>query len=97
MKTATRVIVDLPYDWEGEARLYRIDPPMSFIIGESRLSSTEYVVVSTAITEDEGPNTLIFPAKENGEVLDWLDLPGSFAGDLDFDKALRDAGYQVIE
>ena len=55
----------------------------------------EYVVVSAADVMYSGPETYIFGADENGEVVDWLELPGSFRGKLDHVAALEGAGYEV--
>lgn len=77
----------------GDARLFRLYPPVKW--GWDDDKKTEYVVVSAAITFDHGPETYIFPADENGNVVGWLELHGSFQGGLDHDKALRGAGYEV--
>jgi hypothetical protein len=74
----------------GDANLYRVDPPMAYEDG-----TTEYVIVSAVIAPYSGPETYIFPATESGEVIDWLELPGSFKGGMDHDEALRGAGYEV--
>jgi hypothetical protein len=74
----------------GDANLYRVDPPMAYEDG-----TTEYVIVSAVVALYSGPETYIFPANESGEVIDWLELPGSFKGGMDHDEALRGAGYEV--
>ena len=50
---------------------------------------TEFVVVSAATDQLSGPETFIFPADGDGKVLAWQELPGSFRGELNFDKAIR--------
>lgn len=41
-----------------------------------------------------GAETFIFAADEKGNVTRWVELRGSFKGELDHDKALRNAGYE---
>jgi hypothetical protein len=73
----------------GDARHYRLSEP---------LEGNEHVVVSavehyfgfTPIIE-----TYIFPADEKGKVIGWGELPGSFQGDTNHEKALSRAGYEV--
>jgi hypothetical protein len=43
------------------------------------------------------PETYIFSARPDGTVKDWRELPGSFAGDKDIPRALRNAGYEIVE
>jgi hypothetical protein len=71
----------------GEAVLYRLDPPLP--------DSGAYVVVSATVAPFSGPETYIFTANEDGEVTEWLELPGSFRGGLDHEQALRGLGYTI--
>lgn len=87
-------------DFRGEAWLFRMEPPH-----EGR----EYVVVSAVTPKPSGnpaldtipgildPETFIFPAKQDGTVTEWLELPGSFLGAMDIPQALRNAGYEIKE
>jgi hypothetical protein len=77
--------------WRGDARLYRVDPPMKCW----DKPSTEYVIVSATIVAYSGPETYIFAADETGTVTDWSELSGSQRGPLDHVAVLRDAGYEV--
>ncbi len=70
--------------WRGEARLYRLAPP---------LDGNEYVVVSATNAMFSGPETYIFASDEAGKVDCYGELDGSFRGGLDHAKALRGAGY----
>lgn len=79
--------------WRGDARLFRVSPPVRFTDLEDRVRETSYVVVSATFAPFTGPETYIFPADERGEVLDWIELEGSFRGGLDHEKALSNAGY----
>lgn len=75
----------------GDARLYKLSEP---VWDEDDKKTTEYVVVSAASVMG-APETYIFPADENGKVIAWGELPGSFKGGLDHAKALRGAGWNV--
>ena len=44
-----------------------------------------------------GPETYIFGADVHGTIVSWMDLPGSFKGSMDHAKALRNAGYEIME
>lgn len=76
-------------DFRGDARLYRCEPAFD---ADGLLY--EYVIVST-IHDDLYNETLIFPSNGYGTVVDWNDLEGSFQGDTDHERALRNAGYVV--
>lgn len=56
----------------------------------------EYVVVSASNVPFSGPETYIFAADEDGKIVRWTELDGSFRGELDHEKALRGAGYEVV-
>lgn len=58
-------------EWRGDARLYRLSPPLA----------SDY-------SEDQG-------ATADGEVVSFMELPGSQRGTLDHDVALAAAGYSV--
>jgi hypothetical protein len=77
--------------------IFKLDPPM---INEnwdgSIVEEHEYVLVSAANVMFSGPETYIFPANKEGEVIEWGELPGSFRGGLDMEEALNNAGYEVI-
>lgn len=53
------------------------------------------VATEACVTIDHGPETYVFAADEKGQIADWLDLPGSFIGSLDHERAMRGAGYEV--
>lgn len=82
----------------GEARLYRLNPPVEFSDwdsdGEQYASITEHVTVS-AVDVFGVPETYIFPARPDGTAVSMLELEGSARGMWDHAKALRDAGYEV--
>jgi len=72
--------------WTGDASLYHLDPP---------LGEHEYVIVSATIAPYSGPETYIFPATKDGEVIDYGELEGSFRGSLNHKTALKNAGYSL--
>ncbi len=83
MKKAT--LVKTLDGFRGDARLYRVDPP---------LEGNEFVVVS-AVFAYSGPETYIFPSDADGEIVSWSELEGSLYDCVDHIKALNSAGYLV--
>lgn len=88
--------------FRGNVKLYRVQPSVTYPAvnpdsGEWDYEGgdTEYVAVSAVNVEYSGPETYIFPADEQGEILSWGELAGSYRGGLDHAKALRRAGYTV--
>ena len=96
MKTA-KFIRDLE-EWIGDARLYKLSEAIPYEgLGDWPDSTTEFVVVSAVVVPYGGPETYIFPALEDGQVMNHLELEGSFQGSLDHNKALLGAGYEAEE
>jgi len=91
METAT-FVKDLK-GWSGIAKLYKLSKSVEFGIP---LKETSFVIVSSAVSMVTGPETFIFPADEEGKVINWGELKGSFRGNPDHKKALRRAGYKMI-
>lgn len=84
----------------GDARLYELSEPVSYVAdfdddGNDVLAETSFVAVSAANAVFSGPETYIFPADSDGEVLNWAELDGSYRGGLDHAQALQNAGYEV--
>ena len=80
--------------WQGDARVYELDPPL-----DDDPEHWRYVIVSAVVAIFSGPETSIFPAEKRGdmfETVNMLELDGSFQGALDHKKALANAGYEVI-
>lgn len=75
--------------WTGTAKLWRVSPPVRFSTLEGGTRETEYVITSATVAIFSGPETYIFPADSEGEVMNWIELPGSYRGDLDHDRAIR--------
>lgn len=71
----------------GSAKLYRVSPPVTFSNGtENR--KTNYIVVSATVAMFSGPETYLFPADNNGKVLGWEELDGSYRGGMDHQMAI---------
>ena len=101
MKKAT-FIKDLDrsgYSTSGIASVYQLDPPIEYTVWgddcEVIPMTSEYVVVSAIIDSFSGPETYIFPSDAEGEISSWLELDGSFRGEMDLERALDKAGYEV--
>jgi hypothetical protein len=77
-------------DFSGVAKLYRVDPPVSFDDDKK----ADHVVVS-AVDSEWACETYIFPANEKGDVLSWGELDGSQRGSVSHQEVLHAAGYQV--
>lgn len=92
MKTATFVkkLVD---GFTGDAKLYKLSEPMEY--GWDEKKKTDFVIVSATNVIFSGPETYIFPASEDGKIVDWGELDGSFQGGLDHERALAGAGYEI--
>ena len=90
-------------NFTGDARLYRLDPPMDLHDDwqepEKVTGVAEYVVVSATVVpfgfRGPEPETYIFPGTPEGQVADWGELRGSYKGGLDHAEALKGAGYEV--
>lgn len=97
-----RYITTITGRWSGEARVYMVDPPVEYEGGKK----TGYVIVSaTTLPSLPGygllgyDETYIFPAHKDGdtfEVSDWMELDGSYRGELNHEQALLNAGYQIM-
>jgi hypothetical protein len=74
--------------------LYRLTPPMRNAYTER---DHEFVVVSASMVPFTGPETYIFPANEEGHIIDWMEMDGSYQGGLSHVEALSRAGYVVAE
>lgn len=94
MKTAILVKNNLD-GFNGHAALYKLSEPLSeYSWGEDdEVKKFEHVVCSTAYAF--GVETYIFGADEDGNVIDWGDLPGSLKGTSCHIEALRCAGYSL--
>jgi hypothetical protein len=69
----------------GVGKVYALDPP---------LEGADHVWVSK--TDHFVVETYIFASDSDGNVTDWLELPGSQQGDVTHEAALAGAGYEVV-
>ena len=86
MKTALHLDSRLWGRHGSEQHHYLLNPPYDGI---------KYVIVATIITPPMGPETFIFRSDERFRVITWHELPGSYRGGTDRDKALAGLGYEV--
>lgn len=95
MSTKTAKFLRKVEDFNGDAALYKLSKPV--ILNDEE--KTSYVIVSSVYAPFTGPETYIFPADKDGEVLSWGELEGSFRGMSyrdDHEEALNNAGYKVV-
>lgn len=90
MRTVTKVR-DLPNGATGAVQaLYKVEPPYTVRNwNDEPTCDASYIVVSAVNAMFSGPETYIFPAREDGEIIDWGELPGSYRGDYDHDEAIQ--------
>lgn len=83
--------------WNGDARLYKMLPPLVATDYDGKTVEThDFVIVSAVVAMLSGPETYIFPATEDGKTKNFGELDGSYRGGLDHAKALRGAGYKAV-
>jgi hypothetical protein len=77
----------------GSAKLWQTSEPYSYPSddwrGEDEKRGTTTYVISSAVDAYGGPETYLFPSDESGEILDWLELDGSYRGGLDHVRAIE--------
>lgn len=93
MKTAT--FKKMLTGFNGVAGLYELSEPLKSYAIDEIDSEYNYVVVSATIAYGR-PETYIFGADESGNVIDWLELPGSIHGIYCHKTALENAGYEEM-
>ena len=77
-----------------EQRYYRLDPPLEYDPSwDGTKCLTQFIVVSASSLMPSGPETYIFPADKDGQITNWLELDGSFRGELNHNRALANIGY----
>ena len=84
----------------ADQRLYRLTPPMRAKRWSDEAEEYvdvhyEHVVVSAVFSLFSGPETYVFGASADGEIVNLMEQDGSFEGGLDHAEALRRAGYEV--
>lgn len=101
MEKATMIIESLP-GMQGEVAIFKLEPAYKDDDEWADIETVEYVAISTiGMAFDTGrPETYIFPADVEGNIISWGELKGSFQGggkDLveDRKKALNGLGYEA--
>ena len=61
---------------------------------DNNTPKTDFILVS-GVFAYSGPETYIFPANKEGNVIGWGEMDGSFRGSIDHEEALTNAGYKV--
>jgi hypothetical protein len=76
-------------NFQGEAKLYKLTPPLQYQPWDDEpATEVEFVAVSAVVAMFSGPETYVFPADEDGKLTDWGEMPGSFKGALDHQRAI---------
>ena len=77
--------------------LWNVHPPVRYGCDyendDAPEGETAYVVTSATNVMFTGTETYIFPCTETGEILDWSELPGSFRGGLNHERAIMDLNH----
>jgi hypothetical protein len=60
-----------------------------------RIEGNKYVVTSISDLAFSGPETYMFAADENGNIINWNELPGSYRGELNHGKCFKEIGYKI--
>lgn len=94
MSKSTALFTKQLTEFQGDARLYKLHPPMK---EEDVNELIEYVVVSAIVAMFTGPETYIFQSNQTGEITNWSELSGSHRGRLDHAAALKQAGYTIVK
>ena len=76
----------------GVASLYEVDPPMKDREGEEH----KFVIASATVAYGTGPEVYLFPADEEGSVVDWGEMDGSIRGSLSHEEAFKEVGYENV-
>ena len=90
-KTAKR-LGEAAGSWTGTAYVYELSEPTSY----KETKTTKYVVASSMVPMFGLGETLVFPSKKNGEVLDWGDLAGQRKLGA-WDEVIEELGYKVVK
>jgi len=80
--------------WLGDAALYELSELASYEAID-KPGKTKYVIVS-AVDNDFGIETYIFPSDIAGVPFSMLEMEGSFKGEMNHEKALEYAGYKLL-
>jgi len=79
--------------WKGDAALYKVEPPVRYSNYDDDEHETDYVIASSVIALYTGPETLVFPADQDGEAINMLEIGGG-RGPLNHQWALSTLGQR---
>lgn len=60
-----------------------------------RIDGNKYVITSAVNVPLSGPETYMFAADENGDIVSFFELPGSYRGGLEHKKCFDYIGYDI--
>jgi hypothetical protein len=88
MKRSLIFIKDISEMYAGKAHLYKVYPPAEYLLNEGNSALTDYVVASVPMLPAHEPRVYLYPADDQGRLLDWTDIM-VFRGTSDIDAAVR--------
>lgn len=97
MAITIKKVRDLPPNNPTQVQtLYHLSQPITY--GWDNESRTEFVVVSalSAAFDTHKPETFIFPADEQGEIVDFSEMQGSQRGTTDHATVIAAAGWEMV-
>lgn len=62
-----------------------------------RIDGNKYVVTSVSNLTRLGEETYMFAADEQGNIIDWSELEGSYRGEQDHHNCFKNIGYSTYE
>ena len=80
------LVKDILKGFTRHAALYRMEPP---------LDGHGFVIASAASPTPAGPETYLFPADAEGDVVSWTKMDGSYRGGLSHAEAFAGVGYSI--
>jgi len=82
--------------------LYRLDVPIEKFKWDVDEKTVSYRNVVSSICSDKCAElqgryeVYLFGANKAGQIVDWVELPGSQKGTRDIEQPLRDLGYEIV-
>ncbi|HSW63745.1 MAG TPA: hypothetical protein VLH56_10630 [Dissulfurispiraceae bacterium] len=89
-------IKDISDKFTGKAHLYRVDPPVEYLLSEESSALTPFVVASAPALSLREPRVYLFPANEAGNLLDWTEIM-TWKNTADIDAVMREWGKSPFQ
>ena len=89
MQRKLTFVRDMSDHFTGKASLYRVDPPAEYLLSEESSAMTPYVVASAPALSMHEPRVYLFPADEQGKLLDWTEIM-TWRNTADIDVVMRE-------